>query len=129
MSDTLQKIIDKLRDDVREDVKEIHGKIEHQYERIEKKMDSQRICIVDKIEEGKQQRIDCFEKCSGNMNNKIDGKWFRWIVGFLILGVITIGGFSATNKTELKELNVVVQEHIKKSSENLQEIKDMIKEK
>jgi len=129
MVDNLVEIVQeihKLRDDMRSDVKELHDKIERFHDKTDRKIEDQRSCIVEKIDKQREERNTCYENCSQSLTTKVSSTWFRWIVGFIVVGVFAIGGYSAANRAELKELNTSVQQHMENSNRQIDEIKKVI---
>ena len=131
MVDNLSEIvgeIHKLRDEMRSDVKELHDKLERFHDKTDKKIENQRSCIVEKIDSQRKERADCFTSCSQAMDQKVSGTWFRWIIGFVVIGVLTTGGYSIANREEIKEVTATMKKHSESSTKKIKEIKEMIED-
>lgn len=98
-----------LRDDVREDVNTIHDK-----------MENQRACIVEKIENTRHDRQECFEHCSEAMAKKVDNKWFRWAIGIIVICILGISGISSKNMLEIGKVDTKIEQN-QKTLENIED--------
>lgn len=64
-----------------------------------------------RVDQNVQNMIQKFEDlpCEAHgikMDSMITRRWFMWIVGFIIVGVMTIAGITSVNKIALTEIQV-----------------------
>lgn len=97
---------------------EFYQKIE---EKIDKRMEEVRIDIQDiktdiktDIKDLGKQLIMYKSECDRDIDDKIDKSWFKWVVTFMIIAIISIGGYAAAINITANNANVKIEQHLNK---------------
>lgn len=87
---------DKVIEQVNIRVSDMHAMIA----RIESKLDAQRDAYDARV-----------TVCGKAFDSKVSGKWFRWAIGLVVVGVVATAGLSADNRVTLSEVKSDLQHH------------------
>lgn len=130
MSENLTQVIEEIRN-VRDDVSKLRDnvdkKIERFYDKLDLKIESHRTEILEKIDGQREHREECFRSCSEMVNKKVSTRWFMWIIGFVVLGVVSVAGLSSVNKATIKEVGTIVKQHVESNKEQFEKIDENMK--
>ena len=66
------------------------------YEKIEKKIDASADSVRADVKKIGADLVKFKDDCDDEIGKKLDSKWFMWVIGFVIFGIMTASGYAAT---------------------------------
>jgi len=107
---------------MRESIDGFDKELDNKISDLDKKLDNKVTCMIQKVQETHKEREKCKAESNEKFDKKVNTKMFMWVIGFIILGLLSVSAVSGMNQVNIGKIETQVKNHIEYSKEILGKI-------